>query len=266
MSFKGISRTISLLFAAVATVLTGVGIFISWKNGVQIEPRNVLKKITLLTDGKITSKWLEETLAIEMGADLFSIDIENIVKKLEKLPQIKKVFTEKRYPNSLIIGIEERTAVVKIMLSDGGERRLFLVDSSDGTIFSPICYGANDLADILPAIFEVKASGTEKFKYFPLRGTPAIVELIDTMKSDFVDIFRMVKFIDLRNYDSRPGAIWSTIELHLKNGIVVVFCPQNFELQLFRLDYVLNKKCADLLPKIKKINLSLINDVVVEYR
>jgi cell division septal protein FtsQ len=76
----------------------------------------------------------------------------------------------------------------------------------------------------------------------------------------------MIKFIDLRNYDSRPGAVWSTIDLHMKNGIVVILGPQNFELQLMRLDYLWHEKCADTLYRVKRINISTVDDATIEYR
>ncbi|MDR1401590.1 MAG: FtsQ-type POTRA domain-containing protein [Puniceicoccales bacterium] len=228
-------------------------------------PRNTLKSVAFSTNGKITAKWLTEMLAVEKDADLFALDIVAMEKKLKNAQQIRKVFIEKRYPDSLFLKIEERIPILKIAASVNGEKKILFIDGMDGKIFPPICYSEEDMIAILPADINIGVSNREKLQFFSLQKVAAIKELVEMLKNDFRDIFYSIKFIDLKNYDSRPGASWSKIELHLKNGIIVSLGSQRFDLQLLRLEYLLNVKCVDNLHRIKRINVASPNDAVIEY-
>ncbi|MDR1413483.1 MAG: FtsQ-type POTRA domain-containing protein [Puniceicoccales bacterium] len=227
--------------------------------------QNALKNVKFTTNGKITSKWLMETLAMEKNVNLFSLDIAALERNLKSVSQIKKVFLEKRYPDSLFIQIEERIPILKIMVKVNEEKKVFLVDGTDGKVFAPICYAAEDLENILPADMVLRLADRKKLQFFSQQKMAAIKELIETLKNDFREIFNSIKFVDLKNYDERPGAVWSRIELHLKNGIVVVLGLEKFTFQLLRLEYLLDVKCVNNLHRIKKIDVSSLNDAVIEY-
>ncbi|MDR3144478.1 MAG: FtsQ-type POTRA domain-containing protein [Puniceicoccales bacterium] len=224
-----------------------------------------LTRVTFSTNGRISPQWISEELHIRGGVNLLSVDIESMRMHLEKFQQIRRVAIEKRYPCELSIKLEERLPILKIAANVGGEKKLLLVDGIDGEIFSPICYSREDVSRIPFAIFPI-AESADKSKFTPLRGVDIVRDFIVTLRSDFPDIFSGVRFIDLENYDSRPGALWSTIKFHMKNGIVVVFGTQNFTLQLLRLDYLLQEKCAANLHRVKEINLSSSANAVVEYK
>ncbi|MDR1891063.1 MAG: FtsQ-type POTRA domain-containing protein [Puniceicoccales bacterium] len=258
-----------LVFASIALVITGA-VFFKKSNmrlsHASIPPTNELKKVTFNTNGKITSAWLARELRIKRDADLFSLDISSMKERLEIISQIRSVFIEKRYPDTLFIKVNECLPILKFVANVDGEKKLFLVDGEDGRIFSPVCYGREDISDILSVNLILKTSKTKKFQFLPQAGMSTVKELILTLKDEFPNIFQLIKFLDLRNYDNRSGAIWSTIGLHLKNEIIVVLGSQNFRLQLMKLDYLLNEKCKNNLHRIRKITLSSSDDAVLEYK
>ncbi|MDR1233073.1 MAG: FtsQ-type POTRA domain-containing protein [Puniceicoccales bacterium] len=229
-----------------------------------IPSANELRRVIFQTNGKITSAWLAHELHIRKGTDLFSLDISSMRERLETISQIRNVFIEKRYPDVLYIKINECIPLLKLIANVGGEKKLLLVDTEDGRIFSPICYGREDVLGLLPVNLILKTKNRSQF--LSQAGMPTVKELIATLKDEFPDISQSVKFLDLRNYDHRLGAIWSTIELHLKNGIVVGLKPQNFHLQLMKLDYLINEKCQHNLHRIKKITISASDDAILEYK
>jgi hypothetical protein len=193
------------------------------KFGKKPTPINELKRVIFSTNGKITSRWAANELAIKRRCDLFALDIFAMKRQLENVSQIKKVFIEKRYPDTLFIKVEERSPILKVAIRANGETKLFLIDGADGQIFNPIGYSRQEIADILPVDMLLQTAGKGTLQFLPLKGAPLIKEFVTTMKNSFPNIFNEVKFINLKNYDSRPKAIWSTIELSMKNGIVVVF-------------------------------------------
>jgi hypothetical protein len=228
-------------------------------------PTGGLRTVTFSTNGKISARWLSRELSFRKGADLLTLDIERMRLKLEKFQQIRSVHIEKHYPDRLRIRLEERLPLLKVAASVGGKKQLLLVDGMDGEIFRPICYGKDDVEEIPFATFPLVPSGGGS-QFVPLAGIAVVREFTVTLRSDFPEIFKSVKFIDLSNYDSRPGALWSTIKLHIAGGIVVAFATENFDLQLLRLDYLLREKCAGNLHRIREINLSPSANVVVEYK
>ncbi|MDR0693477.1 MAG: FtsQ-type POTRA domain-containing protein [Puniceicoccales bacterium] len=249
----------------IALVVTGI-VFYKKSNTLypsSIPSANELKRVIFKTNGKITSPWLAHELHIRKGTDLFSLDISSMRERLETISQIRNVLIEKRYPDTLYVKINECVPMLKLVANIGGEKKLLLVGEEDGRIFSPICYGREDVLDLLPVNLVLK---TDKLQFLPQEGISTVRELITILKGEFLDIFQSIKFLDLRNYDHRPGAIWSTMGLHLKNGIVVVLKPQDFHLQLMKLDYLINEKCQHNLHRVKKITISSPDNAILEYK
>jgi hypothetical protein len=153
--------------------------------------------------------------------------------------------------------------ILKLVANIGGEKKLFLVDEEDGRILSPICYGREDVLDLLPVNLILK---TNKLQFLPQEGIFTVRELISILKGEFLDIVQSIKCLDLRNYDHRSEAIRPTIGLHLKSKLVVVLKPQDFHLQLMKLDYLINEKCQNNLHRIKKIIISFPDNAILEYK
>jgi cell division septal protein FtsQ len=255
----------SISIVAAFLCLITIGILFAGKTNKAISP-NELKRVIFTTNGKITAQWLARELAIKKGADLFALDISSMKTRLENLQQNRRVSIEKNSPDTLSIKNEERSPILKIAAKVNGAKKLFLIDGTDGEIFSPICYSDGDIAALLPSTMSLKQSGGKIFPFLPLKGASTVKDFISTLHNDFPEIFSMVNFVSLKNFDSRPGAVWATIELHLKNGIVVVFGTRQFGMQLMRLNYLMNEKCAGSLHRIKKINVSSPDDGVLEYK
>lgn len=228
--------------------------------------RNELKKILFSTNGKITSDWLVHYLSIKKHVDLFELNIVDLQKQLEQVPQIRRSCIEKRYPDTLFIKLEERQPILKVMARSDGKNELFLIDRLDGHLFSPVCFDSSEYDSIMPVNLTLKKSGMSQFQFLPINGVHAIDDLLSVLREDYPDILKNIKYIDLRNYDHRKGAVWSRIVLRMKNGISIIMSPYGFNVQLLRLEFLLKDKCANNLFRIKKIDVSAVNDVLVEYK
>jgi hypothetical protein len=251
--------------AAIAIILISAAcLFFVKKESALLRNTNVLRRVTFRTNGKITPQWIAEELSLGKGVNLFDLNIGEIEKKLRRIQQIKNVLIEKRYPDELFIAIVERLPLLKFAANVGGKVEYFLIDGDDGQIFSPTCYKKNEINGVVSASLRIRRARGGQFRFLPLNGINRIKKFIVFAKSDFPDIFREIRAIDLKNYDSRDGAEWSTIELALRSGIVVVIGPKNFDTQMLKLDYILHTKCVDELPMIKKINVSIPSDAIIE--
>jgi hypothetical protein len=263
--FKGKSK---IILAGI--IICGLAVLLAIMNQdgrhwhVAARPTNALKRIIFSTNGKITPDWLGQKLRIRKEANLFTLNIGQIKEFLENIPQVKMAFVEKRFPDTLCIRIEERIPLLRVCVNIHGKKKMLFVDAADGEFFSPVCYKKSDIANILPADLTLQADTHGPFSLLPIVGIETIGKFISTLKNNFPNIWEIVKFIDLRNYDSRPGAAWASINLHLKNGIVVVCGTQDFDNQLLRLDYLITRKCVNELQNIKKINLFPSNSALIE--
>lgn len=228
--------------------------------------RNELKKILFSTNGRITSDWLVHSLSIKKHVDLFKLNIVDIQKKLEQVPQIRRACIEKRYPDTLFIKIEERQPILKVLASSDGKQELFLIDRLDGHLFRPVCFDISEYDTIMPVDVTLKKSGMSKFPFLPIKGINLIGDLLTVLREEYPDILKNIKYIDLRNYDSRQGAVWSRIVLRMKNGMSIVMSPHESNMQLLRIEFLLKEKFANNLSRIKKIDVSAVNDVLVEYK
>jgi hypothetical protein len=122
------------------------------------------------------------------------------------------------------------------------------------------------MAKLVSATVPLKPVGDGKLRFLPVEGVAAVGELISTLRSEFGDIFALLAFVDLNNYDSRSGAVWATVDLHLRGGIVVTLAPHSFYEQLLKLDFLLHTKYADGLANVRRIDLSTSKEAVVEHR
>lgn len=269
LKYKRYFKIIIVLIVCVICSLTIYGLSkvdFNFLKNFSTSSRNELKKILFSTNGKITSEWLVHNLSIKKHVDLFKLNIVDIQKKLEQVPQVRRASIEKRYPNTLFIKLEERQAVLKVIASTDGKQELYLVDRMDGHFFRPICYDISEYDSIMPVDVTLKKSGITKFPFLPIKGIHSIVGLLTILQEEYPDILKNIKYIDLRNYDPRQGAVWSRIVLRMKNGISVIMIPHDFNIQLLRLEFLLKEKFANNLSRIKKIDVSAVNDVLVEYK
>jgi cell division protein FtsQ len=81
---------------------------------------------------KITKETLLSLTVMEGMPNLFSVNLEEIVKRLESHPWIEQVRVRKVFPNKILIQIEERKPMAIIQLEE-----LYYIDAR-GEIFSPV--------------------------------------------------------------------------------------------------------------------------------
>lgn len=223
-----------------------------------------LKKIEFKTDGVIDSKFISKILRLKNGMSLYEINIFDIKKKLENISQVRQAFVERRFPGTLFIALNERQPLLKIAVKDGEFKKIFLVDESDGEFFESACYSPEKLKDYFFAEVNLAKEKTDGKIFEPIGNVFPVVNFLKLLKMKYPKINAQVTSISLKRYDSRPGALWSRIELKTKIVKSIVFSDKNFSDQLDKLDYIINDPNIIKLMPLKKIDLSNPTNVVIK--
>jgi cell division protein FtsQ len=92
-------------------------------------PAYTLQKIAIEPEG-FSPRGIRQAAGIELGQNLWTLDLPRITQGLEKLPYVASARVERHFPNRLFIRIHERQPIVKIsgIDSDLGRRETFFLD------------------------------------------------------------------------------------------------------------------------------------------
>ena len=94
-------------------------------------PHYTLRKIEIQPDpDHFSPRGIREAAGIELGQNLWSLNLPQITRDLEKLSYVSSARVERHYPDKIIIRIVERQPVVKIVgiNTDLGTREVFYLD------------------------------------------------------------------------------------------------------------------------------------------
>ncbi len=96
------------------------------------DPYFRVKEVELKGGQKIPRQTLLSLTTVEGMPNLFSVELKEVVKKLESHPWIEHVQVKKVFPNKILIQIEEKRPMAIIQLGE-----LYYIDTK-GEIFSPV--------------------------------------------------------------------------------------------------------------------------------
>ena len=91
-----------------------------------------VREVEVEGNRKITKETLLSLTMMEGMPNLFSVNLEEVVKRIESYPWIESVRVRKVFPNKILIQIEERKPMAIIQLEE-----LYYIDAK-GEIFSPV--------------------------------------------------------------------------------------------------------------------------------
>lgn len=134
-----VSCKLMLLFAALGGMVYGVRVGMDhffWEN-----PEYDLSVVELRNDGAIlTREMVMESARLEMGTNVFSINLAGVREAISRLPEVREVDVRRVLPNKISITMAERRPIA--WLADPADpdpaasERSLLIDAS-GTLFKP---------------------------------------------------------------------------------------------------------------------------------
>jgi cell division protein FtsQ len=221
---------------------------------VKAEP---LRDIVVLTDGVLTEGWVKERLALPPDVALMAVGLESTRERLESSGQIRHAVVARDFPGTLVLTLEERTPVVRVMVPLNPQKPEALLVARDGVVYRGFNY---DPAMIrrLPWLDGVKLTRSGE-DVLPVDGMERVSELLLAGQHDAPHLARTWQIISLAE---APRLIVRTPTVR-----EIVFEAGNFHRQFARLDYLLDHYRDQGIPRdgIARLDVSMPSQVVVSF-
>lgn len=256
------AKSISALVLTCACLWGGYEVFSLWqenpakvKSPVKSSP---VKQIALRGENLIlTQDWVARTLALPKTADLMELDLMALRDRLLASGQVKTAVVTRKFPDTLVVSIEERSPVVRVNAKFGeSEAETFLV-ARDGVVFKGACY-KDEVLSALPFLAGIALKRADG-KLLPIDGMGAVADLLNTARADAPNLYRTWSIVSLEKF-----GVDGQIVVQATDAKEVIFGTRDdFRKQLARLDYILDEsKTQPAALPIKAINLAVGGDQV----
>lgn len=209
-----------LLVAALAAVgwlaVTGVS-----RIGERLFAQNerfTIRQIELTSTGALTPSHLREYAQVAEGQNLFAVDIAQVARNLERTPRVRSVSVHRRLPDTLVIRVEERTALARI--AEGAVGIPMAVDA-DGFVLGP--GGIRGL----PQITGTAESGLAPGSVIRDEKTLHALQVLDLCEQS-----RLGELLRIQAINVRPA---DYLELTLASGAKVELARNQFKWRLEKL-------------------------------
>ncbi|MBP8257359.1 MAG: FtsQ-type POTRA domain-containing protein [Opitutaceae bacterium] len=221
MSREGRRRlTMGLVKACVVTVLVAVGAWAAfelveiWQHDpaklaapVKSEP---LRAIRLNTDGVLDLKWIEGRLKLQKGVTLMELDLVALQGVLLSDGQVKTAVLTRRFPDTLIASLQERSPVARLRAVDASGNPADLLVARDGVVF-PGSNFSDTLISSLPWLGGVTLhrSGAG---FVPISGMETVADLLVTAQGNVPVLYRSWRVISLERLASDGEIVVKTTD------------------------------------------------------
>lgn len=188
---KGLGGTLKI------ALLLGIIGLICWGSyrGVQHlflgNDKYVLQEIELKTNGKLDHSRVVSTAQIDLDANIFTIDLEDLKKRLNDLPEVTSCDVERHLPGKLRITITERVPVAWIEapnLQIPGRAKGGILADAKGITF-PCADSLWASAETLPVIV-IHGAKQDTFEHGSKMKQPDIMRAIDLLESFAIENVR----------------------------------------------------------------------------
>lgn len=223
-----------------------------------------LREIIVLTDGVLTETWARESLNLPEGIALMAVDLDAARAMLLRTGQVKSAVVARDFPDTLVVTIEERVPVIRIMAAIEPGKLEPLVVSRDGTVYRPINNNPAMLQS-LPWLDGVRLT-RQADGFVPLAGIDQVSDLILTAQQEAPHLAAEWRVVSM---EEAPRLVVRTRDIKQ-----IVFDTVNMRRQLAWLDHILDQESRQPEPRpIERIDLSIaarsqpptVPQVVVKY-
>lgn len=113
-----------LIFGGLCLLMLGWGLWLamSWMGELLFtrNPRFTLQKVETRTDGLLLDKHLQNWTEVEIGENLYAINLDEVRSRLESQPIIRRAVVQRKLPGTLSVGVNERVPIARTGQVDGG--------------------------------------------------------------------------------------------------------------------------------------------------
>lgn len=121
--------TLAMVIAVATTLHFGINFALN--HVLYNNPHYTLNKIEIEPRGRFSERLVRQASGLEPGQNLWSLNLRQITRDLNKLPSVSSARVERHFPDKITISIKERVPVVKIygLNVDLNTREMFYLDS-----------------------------------------------------------------------------------------------------------------------------------------
>ena len=222
-----------------------------------------VSEIDFQSDGVLNRQWFHTAVQLPTGQGIMSLDIFDIKAALENHRQVKSAAVSIRLPDRLIININERRPVLRVRVASKQGGVVQLLVASDGVVYSGRNYTGADL-EHLPYLggvrFKRGPRGIE-----PVPGMETVARLVYLARLRMPGIYKTWKVVSCKQFDGNPDDPSAFIVVRGSLIGEIIFAPENFETQLDRLAGIVDFMRRNHRQGIKRVDLSLDGQAVVQY-
>jgi cell division septal protein FtsQ len=269
MSRRGRSRRRLAWFKTglLCVVLTGVGYVVwdvihLWQHdrtalsmAAGAEP---MRDVALITDGTLTKKWVEDTLALPKGATLMAVDLPALRDKLAANGQVRLAVVTRDFPSMLVVNLQERTPVARLQVQDGQGKPKQLFVARDGVVYDGINYDRQMVASLpwLAGLRLVRSGGG----YAPVDGMTDVAGLLTTAQLQASHLYRGWMIVSLARLAERDEIVVKSQDI----PEIIFSRREDFFKQIAQLDYITDKLQETPQAVLQTVNLALGGQVPVQ--
>jgi hypothetical protein len=215
-----------------------------------------LRKIVIEPEGHFNERSIRQAAGLELGRNLWTLNLPEITRDLEKLSYVSSARVERRFPDKISILIHERQPVVKIVgiNSDLGTREVFYLDR-DCMVLKPREGEQVPLPEVI-GLTNAELQPGMQLDEQTLRRALEILDAIDTTEELRTSI--SIRTIDL----SQPLSITMTTT----RDLAITFRLDYIDQQMVRLQQIFEKFVDKDQRTLRSVDLTPnINDPVTFY-
>ena len=217
-----------------------------------------VRDIVLITDGVLTQDWLVNALALPENASLTNLDLFALRDRLMSKGQIAAADIKREFPDTLVVSIQERTPVLRAIVQESGAPPRSLLIARDGVVYEGIGYDSL-MVNALPFLDGVKlVRGPNGFE--PVNGMHEVSDMISAAQNNAPHLFRSWRVVSLARLHD-----YNEIVVRTRDIPEIVFNRrEDFTRQLARLDYIVDYSRSGTDAAVRRVDLSIGNQVPVE--
>ena len=249
----------SLLFVGVLAAL-GIYLYQGFETPAEtlapVVRNDPLRDIVLLNDGGVLTKdWVADRLGLPPGIALMAVNLDQAKTMLEREGQVKTAVVTRDFPGTLVVTLEERVPVLRVLVH--GEHGVFepLFVSREGVIYRGYNYDQRMVTG-LPWMSGVRLTRRGS-GFVPIAGVDRVSELLLQSRAEAPHLVADFREVSL--------AVLPRIVVRTNRVREIIFEGSNHRRQLARLDYILEhfSRMENPPASIARIDLSVDSQVAV---
>jgi len=218
-----------------------------------------LRQVVFSTDGVLDRAWLDQALALPKNASLMAHDLTALEKRLLASGQAQGVVLRRRFTDSsLLVAIQERVPVARLMLQSGDRPPQLRLVARDGVVYEGTGYDRSTVDHLLWlggfSLRRGSGGGLE-----PIAGMDRVDDLLRAARDQSPRLAESWQVVSLDRYASDGEIVVRSREI----PEIIFDAGGDFPRQLAKLDYIVDSLRTHGNPPLARVDFSVGSQVPV---